>query len=193
MVKIRENFQGFIQGMKKIAERYAKALFHLAKTADEKEQYYKDLSQLKNWMVGSSNFSVLFKNPLIPQEIAHNTLSEICAKAKASKEFTQFLLHVVTEGRLRVLPQIIEAYSDLYHAENNISKAEIETAHTLTKDLQENFRTLLEKRFKKKLILNFKVNESLLGGFRVQVGSHQIDSSLMTQLANLSRTLKGAS
>ncbi len=193
MVKIKENFQGFIQGMKKIAERYANALFQLATTAAEKEEYYNDLGQLKNWMIGSSNFLNLLENPLIPRDIAHKTVSEICKKGKASKSLTHFLLHIVNEGRLRALPDIIEAYNDLYHAENNISKAEVETAHALSNDLKENFQSLLEARFKTKLIMNFKVNETLLGGFRAQVASHQIDSSLMTQLENLSRTLKEAS
>ena len=179
--------------MKKIAERYAKALFQLAETADGKELHYKELEQFKNWMVGSSNFLTLIENPLIPKAILHNTLSEICIKGKASKEITSFLLHIVKAGRLNILPKMIEAYIDLYHAENNISKADIETAHALSKTLRENFKTLLESHFNSKLILNFKTNDSLLGGFRVQVGSHQIDSSLMTQLDNLSRTLKGAS
>ncbi len=179
--------------MKKVAERYAKALFQLAKTASEKEQYYKDLGKMKAWMLGSSNFGMLIDNPLLPQSIAKKILSEICTKGKASENLTRFLLLVVDEGRLRALPFIIDAYSDLYHADNNISKADVETAHPLTKDLEETFRTVLEKRFKTTLIFNFKVNKSLLGGFRLQVGSHQIDSSVMTQLANLSRTLKGAS
>ncbi len=179
--------------MKQVSERYAKALFQLAKTAVEKEQYYNDLGQFKNWMIGSSNFLMLLENPLIPQEIAYKTIAAICKKGKASEDLTSFLLHIVQEGRLRALPQIIEAYHDLYHVENNISKASIETAHALTKDLQEKFKELLEDRFKTNLILHYKVNESLLGGFRVQVGSHQIDSSLLTQLANLSRILKGAS
>ena len=179
--------------MKKIAQRYAKALFQLAKTATEKENFYNDLGQFRNWMIGSSNFSSLFDNPLIPRHVSHKVLTEICDKGKASQSLKNFLLHVVDEGRLRALPDIIDAYKDLYHADNNIAKAEVETAHVLSNTLKEKFQALLEDRFKTKLIMNFKVNETLLGGFRAQVGSHQIDSSLMTQLENLSRTLKEAS
>lgn len=179
--------------MKKVAGRYAKALFQLAKTATEKEQYYKDLSKIKTWMLGSSNFGALIENPLLPQGLAQKIFSEICIQGKASKGLTNFLLHVIDEGRLKFLPDIIEDYRTLYHRENNIEKAEVETAHALTKDLEKTFKTVLEKRFDTKLIFNFKVNASLLGGFRAQVGSHQIDSSLITQLTNLSRTLKGAS
>ena len=179
--------------MKKVATRYATALFQLATSAEEKEQYYKDLGKMKAWMLGSSNFSMVIKNPLFPQALAKKVMAEICTQGKASVNLTSFLLHIVDEGRLRALPEIIDAYSDLFHQENHIEKASVETAHPLTKELEENFRTVLETRFKTKLIFNFKVNAGLLGGFRVQVGSHQIDSSLMTQLANLSRTLKGAS
>lgn len=179
--------------MKKVAIRYATALFQLAVTAEEKDQHYKDLGKIKNWMLGSSNFSMLITNPLLPQDLAKKVMSEICIKGKASVHLTSFLLHIVDEGRLKALPEIIEAYNDLFYKDNQIEKAHVETAYPLTKEIEENFKTVLEARFKTKLIFSFKVNADILGGFRVQVGSHQIDSSLMTQLANLSRTLKGAS
>tara|TARA_R110002111_G_scaffold44834_1_gene81429 strand:- start:537 stop:1076 length:540 start_codon:yes stop_codon:yes gene_type:complete len=179
--------------MRKVATRYATALFQLASTAEEKEQYYKDLGKIKTWMLGSSNFGMLIENPLFPQELAKKIMSKICTQGKASTNLTSFLLHIVDAGRLKALPEIIEAYSDLFHKDNHIEKAHVETAHPLTKELEENFKTVLEARFKTKLIFKFKVNANILGGFCVQVGSHQIDSSLMTQLANLSRTLKGAS
>ncbi len=179
--------------MKKVATRYATALFQLAITAEEKEQHYKDLGQIKAWMLVSSNFSMVIENPLFPQALAKKVMSEICTQGKASVNLTNFLLHIVDEGRLKALPEIVEAYNDLFHKANNIEKAHVDTAHPLTKELEENFKNVLEARFKTKLVFTFKVNADILGGFRVQVGSHQIDSSLMTQLANLSRTLKGAS
>ncbi|NCP61772.1 MAG: ATP synthase F1 subunit delta [Alphaproteobacteria bacterium] len=179
--------------MKKVAARYAAALFQLAETAEEKERYYKDLGKLKSWMLGSSNFSMLITNPLLPQKLVKKIMSEICTQGKASVNLTNFFLHIIDQRRIKILPEIIEAYRDLFHQENHIENASIETAHSLTKELEETFKSVLETRFKTKLIFNFKVNTELLGGFRAQVGSHQIDSSLMTQLANLSRTLKGAS
>lgn len=179
--------------MKIIARRYAKALFQLATTAAEKEQYYKDLSKFKGWMLGSSNLTQLLENPMLPKSLAKSTFLEICTRGEASKILTNFFMLIIDEGRLRALPAIIEAYEDLYYADNNIAKASIESAHELPKGLQDAFQKSLETHFKTTLISSFKVNRSLLGGFRVNVGSHQIDASLMTQLSNLSRTLKRAS
>jgi len=179
--------------MKKVATRYAIALFQLAQEAGEKEQYYKDLTQIKKWMLGSSNFRVLLENPLLPQEMARQSISKICTQGKASQGLSNFLHLIVDKRRLNALPAIIDAFIEIYNADQNILTGGIETAHPLTTDLEDSFKAVLEARFKTKLILNYKVNAALLGGFRAKVGAHQIDSSLMTQLTNLSRTLKGAS
>lgn len=179
--------------MQKIAVRYAKALFRLAKSQAEKELFYKHLTYFKDWMVGSSNFRNLFNNLFIPAEVATIVLTEICDKSKLSPVITSFLHHIIDQKRLSLFPAMIEAYCDLYQGENNIRTGDVETANRLNKELEESFTKHLETHFKTNLILKFRVNKSLLGGFRAQVGSHQMDASLLTQLSYLNRTLKRAS
>ena len=49
---------------------------------------------------------------------------------------------------------------------------------------------MLTKETGKKVVLETKVDESLLGGFILKVGDNQIDDSLKTKLNNLRRELK---
>lgn len=177
--------------MQKIAQRYAKALFQLASTPEEKEQFLTNLQSFKDWAVGSTVFSTLMTNRFIPKDVVAETVHLLCDKAKMSVSVSNFVRYVIEQGRWNIFSDIIEAYIALYQDTHNIKRAEVETAHPLTKDLEESFVTHLESLFKTKLVLQYKVDASLMGGFRAQVGSRQLDSSLKTQLLQLNRKLKG--
>lgn len=66
--------------------------------------------------------------------------------------------------------------------------AKIESAVALTPDLENNFRTALEKRYGRGLHFTFSQTPALIGGVRVQVGSDVYDSSIRTRLHDLKET-----
>lgn len=179
--------------MQKIAARYAKALFRLAKDQKEKDLFFKHLSFFKDWMIGSSNFTDLFTNPLIPHQQASSVLKDICEKSKIDPTVSNFIQYIIDQNRLAAFPSIVDAFITLYQSDNNIKTGDIQTAYPLTKELEASFLKTLEAHFKTNLILKYRVDKDLLGGFRAQVGSYQLDASLQTQLTHLNRTLKGAS
>ncbi len=179
--------------MTEMAKRYAKALHQLCATKANKETLYKETKQFRTWIFGSMELRALIDNPLVPHALFKELIQEICSKAKLSETLLNFLSYVVDQGRFNNIEDIIEAYQNLHHEENNIEKANITTAFDMTKDNQDLFCTFLEKYFDKSLILSFQTNPEIIGGFCITKGSKQIDASLQTQLFNLSRTLKGAS
>ena len=178
--------------MKKVAHRYAVAIFELADDKDEQESLLKDLLRVRSFSYGSTEFAKLLTNPLIPNSVASEIISEICKKANASDLLSNFLLLLARAGRLKYLQTIIDCYEDLYNNSKNITPAQIETSHPVSKKVLGEFKSVLEDRFSTTLKIDHIVNSNLLGGFRVKVGSNLIDFSIKTQINNLSRTLKGA-
>lgn len=81
--------------------------------------------------------------------------------------------------------QILEHFKRLVKLDEDRRTARIESAVALTPESENNFRTVLEKKYGRGLHFSFAQNPSLIGGVRVQVGSDVYDSSIRTRLNDL--------
>lgn len=177
--------------MKKIADRYARALFQLIQTPPGQEEQFKDFEKLQAYIQGSLEFRKFLINPACSVKMREKIIKELAEQAKFSPLTRNFLILLVHKRRLNILITIIECYKRLYYAAHNIEVAFLETIETLPEGVLKSIQVSLEKHFKKKLILQQKINKKLLGGFRVKIGSHLMDASLQTQLLKIGRLLKG--
>ena len=64
-------------------------------------------------------------------------------------------------------------------------KAEINSAKKLSQDEINKISSELSSSFKSKIKLNYKQDESLIGGLIVQVGSTMIDTSIKSKLQQI--------
>lgn len=96
---------------------------------------------------------------------------------------------LVRRDRIALLPAIARAYADLVDRREGIAKAKITTAVELDEAQQRDAVARLERSSGKAIRATFDVDPALIGGARVQVGDHLIDSSVRTRLDALQRTL----
>ena len=68
-------------------------------------------------------------------------------------------------------------------------KAEIKSAKSLTQDEIKKITDELSNNFKSKIKLNYKQDESLIGGLIVQVGSTMIDTSIKSKLQQIENSM----
>jgi F-type H+-transporting ATPase subunit delta len=95
----------------------------------------------------------------------------------------------IVDEVLRVKPRsyagILEHFQRLLKLDEARRAATVESATDLSPDLQNEFKTKLEKRYGKGLRYTFVQNPQLLGGVRIQVGSDVYDDSVAARLAAL--------
>jgi len=70
--------------------------------------------------------------------------------------------------------------------------AEVETVAELTDKEKLKFEQILSDIFGKSLSVFYRVNHSLLGGFKVSVGDWKFDATLISQLSSMRKTLGGS-
>ena len=75
-------------------------------------------------------------------------------------------------------------------AEKGEVTAEVTSAKALTKAQADALSKSLKARFGKTVKLNTAVDESLIGGLVVKVGSKMIDTSIRAKLASLQNAMK---
>jgi F-type H+-transporting ATPase subunit delta len=84
---------------------------------------------------------------------------------------------------------ILSAFERLVRLEVQKRQATIESATVLSPELGAQVRADLQKKYGDDLEFDFRVNPDLLGGLRVQVGSHVWDGSVRAKIESLRTNL----
>ena len=102
-------------------------------------------------------------------------------------------MKILTEnGTIRQLPGCEEAYRRRFNEDNGILEVTAVTAVALQEDLKEKLQAALERRTGKTIHLSTRVDESLLGGVRLETEGLRLDGTVRNRLDELQALLRGA-
>jgi len=104
-----------------------------------------------------------------------------------------FLLTLVQENALRMLPEIAEAFGAVAGVGNRLVTAEIQSALALTEEQQQEIERQLISRHGRNLDIHYTVDPAILGGLIIRVGDQVIDTSVRTRLSALQRSMVAGS
>ena len=173
-----------------IAERYATALFELSSEAKAIDALESDVDTLGAALNDSADFADLIASPVHSRDEMGAAIKAIAEKAELST-VTQSTLGLMAENRrLFVLPQLIAALRALIADAKGEVTADVTAAAALSDDQQAALMETLKERFGKDIKINMAVDESLIGGLVVKVGSKMIDSSIRSKLNSLQNAMK---
>ena len=176
-----------------VAQRYATALFELAlegKGPDGLDGVAGELDSLKALLEASDDLKYLVSSPLIGREGQARAMAAVLVEAKAGQLVQKFVGLVAAKGRLGVLADMIKAFQGLLSRHRGEISAEVTSAVTLKDEQLSALKASLRQALGRDVQLQTQVDESLIGGLIVKVGSRMIDSSLKTKLGNLKIAMK---
>ncbi len=174
-----------------LAGRYAAALFERADDKKELDPVAADLRGLSEILKGSEDLQRLIRSPLYSREQQSQALTAILEKSGAGDLTRRFVLTVAQNRRLFALPQMIDAFlAELSRRRGEVT-AEVTSAAPLSDTQRGALDKVLRKEYGDKVQMDLKVDESLIGGLIVRVGSRMIDGSLKSKLRKLEFAMKG--
>jgi F-type H+-transporting ATPase subunit delta len=97
---------------------------------------------------------------------------------------------MASNRRLFVVPALIRALRVLISNEKGEVTADVTSAKALTKTQADKLAKALTANIGKDVKLNATVDENLIGGLVVKVGSKMIDTSIRSKLNSLQNTMK---
>jgi ATP synthase, F1 delta subunit len=174
------------------AGRYASALYSLANAsgAEVMEKTGADIESFAALARESAALSELFRNPAFSAEEKQQVITALADKLEAGTIVRNFLFLLADKHRLALLDAIAGEYQTLRDAANGILRGEMVSAVPLDEGARKEVLDQLEKKTGKALVLDFRVDEALLGGMVLTVGDNVMDASLKTQLSILKDTIK---
>lgn len=172
-----------------LATRYATALFELAREKGVVEEIGGDLDRLDAMLDESDDLSELIRSPVVSREEQENAILSLAEKAELRELTGNFLGVLAQKRRLHALPEVVSAYREMLATSRGEVTAEVTAAQKLTDEQQARLKEAVERYVGQGVTLQTRVDESLLGGLVVQVGSRMLDASLKTKLQQLEQTM----
>lgn len=173
-----------------IAGRYAQALFDLEKESGGIDALASQIDDLSNALQESADLRDMIGSPIYSRSGQKDAIGAVAAKAGLSDALANTLRIMAQNRRLFTLPQFITRVRKLIADERGEVTADVVSAQELTKEQKKKLIDTLGQKSGKKVKLNTRVDERLIGGMIVQLGSQMVDSSIRSKLASLQNSMK---
>jgi F-type H+-transporting ATPase subunit delta len=173
-----------------IASRYAQAVFEIAKDAGALAQLEADTEALAAALTASQDFAAMIASPVVTREEQSGAMAAIAAKMGLQSMTANTLALMASKRRLFVLPQLVANLKARIAAEKGEVTADVTSATALTAAQAKSLAAALKAKVGKDVKLNTTVDESLIGGLIVKLGSTMIDTSIKARLSALQNAMK---
>ncbi len=173
-----------------IAQRYALALFELSKDAGALKALESDVDALAEALKGSADLVAMIGSPVVSREDQTRAMGAVARALGLSTLMQNTLALMGQKRRLFVLPQLVADLRDRLAAERGEVTADVTSASRLSAAQARKLAEVLKAKVGKDVKLNTTVDESLIGGLIVKLGSTMIDTSVKAKLASLQNAMK---
>ena len=170
------------------AQRYAKAILEIAKEENAQETVTEDFKTIHGALQNSPELRRLLETPVIDERVKESLLLEIFA-GKIGEVVARFIGLLTRKGRSADLASITDAYFHLLDAEQTTVSAVVTTATPLSAPQQQEIEQRLSAISGKTIRAEYRLDSSLIGGFRAIFGDTMMDASVRHQLDRMHDTL----
>ena len=173
-----------------IASRYATAVFELASEGKALDALEADLASLDGALADSADLRDLIASPIYSRDEMQAGIAAVASAMGLGATLGNTLQLMASKRRLFVVPQMIAALRGMIAEHKGEVTADVVSAKALTKTQSDKLAKALKAAVGKDVKLNATVDESLIGGLVVKVGSKMIDTSIRSKLNTLQNTMK---
>ncbi len=180
-----------VSGVTGLAGRYATALFELAVDQKQIDQVAADLAALSALLDESDDLQRLVRSPVLSREEQQRAITAILEQAGAAALTRNFVGLLAARRRLFVLADVIATFNQLLAAHRGEVRAAVITAHALSASQLDAVRATLKTILGGDVAVDAQVDEDMIGGLVVRVGSRMVDASIRTKIQRLQLAMKG--
>tara|TARA_B100001057_G_scaffold445364_1_gene482987 strand:+ start:2200 stop:2730 length:531 start_codon:yes stop_codon:yes gene_type:complete len=164
---------------------YSQALYELSIENNVTDEIQNQAKSIIKSLETIKEFNAFIKNPLFKQADQTEILNAFIKEFKLNPTLGKFLKFLVSKRRLFYLDKILKDFI-LYCS---FKRGEVEAKLISAKDLKDEeldkIKNDLFAKFGSKINLNYEVDEDLISGLVIQVGSIMIDNSMKNKLKKI--------
>ena len=173
------------------AGRYARALFDVVlREGGNVEQVQADFQQFVDLFAQHPSLAAVLGNPAIPAAKKQGVAQALIERAgPISPVVAKLILMLAERDRLLLLADIARAYRERLMDHQKIIRGDVTTAVPIAPEKLRSLEQGLQQATGRKVLLEAKVDPSIIGGAVTRLGSTVYDGSVTTQLERMKQTL----
>lgn len=172
-----------------VLEPYAQALMSLAQTHNITEEIGENMRSLLGLLQESADLKNLLANPLVKSEVKKSVLNQIVGN-QIHPYTVNFLKLLVDRKRILFLEGICQQYLAILRKLNQTVLAEVTSACELNEAQKQAVKEKVKQITNANQVeLEVKLDNELIGGLIIKIGSQVIDASLRGQLRRIGMRL----
>ena len=164
------------------SERYSRALYEVCKESNELKKVEEDVNNFQSLFDNNSEIKNFIQNPTYTIETQIKVLKILSEKLGFTKNFKNFFLLLIEKRRIFFVKKILENFLRLCLKNRGEIKASLISSKQLSTAELENISKELSSSMGSTVKLEYKVNQDLIGGLKLQLGSFMIDTSIQNKL-----------
>lgn len=173
-----------------LAKRYAKAIFEVAIDNKTQDRVFAELRTLDEVVSRDKEIFDFLTSPLVKPSERVEALTKALGNKGLSKEVVDFLMILAEKDRFVIFHEVVRAFESESDAANNVCRGTVRSAVLLAQTERQRIEETVEKVLKKKVIMTYKVDPSVIGGLIAEVGSYTFDDSISSHLTRMNEELK---
>ena len=176
-------------GQESSAQRYAQALFDMARDAGAEARIFENAGDFLRVFEGSPELRTALSHPNIQREDRLRVLDAVLAGSGYDRMFANFLRVLVGRGRFLLYAKIVHSYGIMRDDAAGRIRAQVYAAQPLSASQRAALKAKVESQLGHEIVLQERLEPSILGGFRLEVGGRVYDSSIRRHLERLRDSL----
>lgn len=170
-----------------IARRYAEAVFQIAQKQNTLDRTQEDIQEIAR-LFAHRKLAYLLREPKIPAKRKETAIRQALA-SKVLPTSLNLALLIVQRELVDYMQNIATEFDHLILNYRNQAVAQVTTAAAMDERQQSIVRQTLERKTGKSIIMQTRIDPSILGGVVARVGDQVIDGSVRHRLASLQQSL----
>jgi len=168
-----------------LVKRYTLGLVNSVKNEAEFSALLRELSAFNGLLQTHKDLKDTLLNPFLPLSRKLQIAQELLASTSTEKKAERCILLLVENGRLELLPQIIESLPDAWNDEKGVNTYEVASVVPLSDDQRKKLKVKLERLEKKPVVLKYRLDPELVGGLMIKRKNIVYDISIKGSLLRL--------
>jgi len=170
-----------------LARPYAKAAFEQAAKTSGLADWSEALETAAQ-VTAVEKVEGAISNPSLTAEQKAGIMADLCGD-KLNDGAKNLLSLLAENGRLTLLPEIVEQFEELKAAQENTTEVVIASAFDLSEAQQEKLSSALKNKLNTEISITTEINKDLVGGVVIRAGDLVIDGSVRGKLAKLAEAM----
>jgi F-type H+-transporting ATPase subunit delta len=172
------------------AKRYARAMLDVAVAEADPESAERQLANVVELCTGHAELWKILTNPAVPTPKKRAIALLILHRLDVSPVVCNLVVLLADRDRLRLLPELLDAYRSRLLDYRQVVRADVTTAVPLSDERIRGLGQSLATLTGRKVVMSVATDPALIGGVITRIGSTIYDGSVRRQLAKMQSRLE---